>query len=218
MAGGQERVLRRRIRSVQRRRNHEGHGAHRRVPDLASQNRISANRPYRAGWPASWSRRLRRPGGGAKLLGTPEQVNSWWSSPSVADRGLSGAYNPVLRATSASSTVTAGGGHRRLFSVGKKAQGYLRFRGYEVERSFIGSATARVLRRPGRRSVAAARSWRRGRPGPARVHPLHSAGTRASPPSSSCRCPTPTRGVRGGDESPNQEKPASRATPNSSPS
>ena len=58
----------------------------------------------------------------------------------VADRGLCGAYNTsVLRATERLlAQGRADGVEYRLFTAGKKAQGYFRFRHQPVERSFIG--------------------------------------------------------------------------------
>ena len=58
----------------------------------------------------------------------------------VADRGLSGPYNSsVLRATERLvAELGRDGTEVRLFSVGKKAASYFRFRGQPVERAFIG--------------------------------------------------------------------------------
>jgi F-type H+-transporting ATPase subunit gamma len=58
----------------------------------------------------------------------------------VADRGLSGPYNSsVLRATERLVAKLQGEGvDVRLFTVGKKAQSYFRFRGQEVEGAFLG--------------------------------------------------------------------------------
>jgi F-type H+-transporting ATPase subunit gamma len=58
----------------------------------------------------------------------------------VADRGLAGPYNTsVLRATEHLLADLAGEQvETRLFTCGKKAQSYFRFRGQEVERAFVG--------------------------------------------------------------------------------
>ncbi len=58
----------------------------------------------------------------------------------VADRGLCGGYNTsVFRATERLLASQASDGiESRLVTVGRKAQGYFRFRGQDVERSFIG--------------------------------------------------------------------------------
>ena len=58
----------------------------------------------------------------------------------VADRGLCGGYNTfVFRATERLlQGFDAEGTEWRLFTVGKKAQSYFRYRGQEVEQSFVG--------------------------------------------------------------------------------
>jgi F-type H+-transporting ATPase subunit gamma len=144
MAGGQERVLRRRIRSVQSTRKitkaMELIAASRIV---RASSRIAANRPYREGM----QRILRAvveddPNVAAKMLGTPESPQRVGIVAIVGDRGLAGSYNSgVLRAT---ERLVAE--YRRanvevvLWSVGKKAPPYLRYRGIEVARSFAGMA------------------------------------------------------------------------------
>jgi F-type H+-transporting ATPase subunit gamma len=75
-----------------------------------------------------------------RLLGTPEQVERVAVLSIVADRGLCGGYNTmVFRAT---ERLLAGfgndGAEVRLFTVGKKAQGYFRYRRQAVEQSFTG--------------------------------------------------------------------------------
>jgi F-type H+-transporting ATPase subunit gamma len=101
MAGGQERILRRRIKSVQ------STGKITKAMELIaasqisrSQARIVANRPYRQGM-----RRiiveaaLADPAGAAKLLATPTDVDAAIVLVVTGDRGMSGAYNSAaLRA------------------------------------------------------------------------------------------------------------------------
>lgn len=57
-----------------------------------------------------------------------------------SDRGLAGAYNSsVIRM--AEATIIAhqqAGREARVYVVGKKAQSYFRFRGYRIERAFLG--------------------------------------------------------------------------------
>jgi len=57
-----------------------------------------------------------------------------------SDRGLAGAYNSnVLRnAESRLLELKRGGTDARLFVVGKKAHSYFRYRGYQIERAFLG--------------------------------------------------------------------------------
>src|SRR5580704_4575623 len=144
MAGGQERVLRRRIRSVQSTRKitkaMELIAASRIV---RAQARIAANRPYRYGM----ERILRvtaaaDPAAAKKLLGTPESTTRVGVLAVVGDRGLAGGYNSgVLRATERLVVEhQANGAEVTLWTIGKKAPGYFRYRGIEVARSFPGVA------------------------------------------------------------------------------
>ena len=102
MAGGQERILRRRIKSVQATRKITKAMELIAASQISkSQARIVANRPYRDG--------MRRiiieaatgdPAAAKKLLATPEKVDTALVLVITGDRGLSGAYNSsVLRAT-----------------------------------------------------------------------------------------------------------------------
>ena len=144
MAGGQERVLRRRIRSVQSTRKitkaMELIAASRIV---RAQARILANRPYREGM----ERVLRitaaaDPQAAKRLLGTPESPQRVGILAVVGDRGLAGSYNSgVLRLTErAVAEYRAAGTEVTVWSVGKKAPAYLRYRGIDVAQSFPGVA------------------------------------------------------------------------------
>jgi F-type H+-transporting ATPase subunit gamma len=144
VAGGQERVLRRRIRSVQSTRKitkaMELIAASRIV---RAQARIAANRPYRDGM----ERILRQviaedPTLAEKLLGTPEAPSRVGILAIVGDRGLAGSYNSgVLRATERLiADYRSRGAEVTLWTVGKKGPGYFRYRGIEVARSFPGVA------------------------------------------------------------------------------
>jgi F-type H+-transporting ATPase subunit gamma len=144
MAGGQERILRRRIRSVQSTRKitkaMELIAASRIV---RAQARIAANRPYREGM----ERVLRvtaaaDPQAAAKLLGTPESVNHVGILAIVGDRGLAGSYNSgVLRTTERLvAEHRANGAEVTVWSVGKRAPSYFRYRGIDVAESFVGFA------------------------------------------------------------------------------
>jgi F-type H+-transporting ATPase subunit gamma len=75
-----------------------------------------------------------------RLLGTPDDVSSVLVLCVVADRGLCGGYNSnVFRATERLLVEKREAGiETRLVTVGKKAQGYFRFRGIEVAESFLG--------------------------------------------------------------------------------
>ena len=144
MAGGQERILRRRIRSVQSTRKitkaMELIAASRIV---RAQARIAANRPFREGM----ERILRitaaaDPQAAAKLLGTPETISRVGILAVAGDRGLAGSYNSgVLRTTERRAAEhRANGAEVTVWSVGKKAPGYFRYRGIDVAESFIGFA------------------------------------------------------------------------------
>jgi F-type H+-transporting ATPase subunit gamma len=144
MAGGQERVLRRRIKSV---------AATRKITKAMeliaasqiqrAQARIAANRPYREGMARIIVEAAKGdPHAAKKMLGTPEKVERALILVVVGDRGLSGAYNSsVLRAAERLLLELKGQGTlTRLLVVGKKAGPYFRFRGQDVELSFQGFA------------------------------------------------------------------------------
>ena len=142
MAGGQERILRRRIRSVQSTRKitkaMELIAASRIV---RAQGRIAANRPFREGM----ERVLRLtaaadPTAADKLLGTPESPQHVGLLAIAGDRGLAGSYNSgVLRATERRvAEHRANGAEVTVWSVGRKATAYFRYRGIESADSFTG--------------------------------------------------------------------------------
>jgi len=78
----------------------------------------------------------------AKLLGTPEVVRRVGILAITGDRGLAGSYNSgVLRATERRvAEHQADGADVTVWSVGKKAPGYFRYRGIELAQSFVGFA------------------------------------------------------------------------------
>ena len=142
MAGGQERVLRRRIRSVQSTKKiTKAMELIAASQIVRAQNRMHANRPYRAGMARIALEAAREdPAAAEKLLGTPAERAKVAVLAIVADRGLSGPYNSsVLRATERlMADLQREGVTVSLYSVGKKAQSYFRFRGQRTERSFTG--------------------------------------------------------------------------------
>ena len=142
MAGGQERVLRRRIRSVQSTKKiTKAMELIAASQILRSQNRMTANRPYRLGMARIVVEAAKGdPTAAEKLLGAPENRRKVAVLAIVADRGLSGPYNSsVLRATDRLvAELRRGEVETLLFSVGKKGQSYFRFRHEEVARSFVG--------------------------------------------------------------------------------
>ncbi len=144
MAGGQERILRRRIRSVQSTRKitkaMELIAASRIV---RAQMRIAANRPFREGMQRVLRLTVEADATAAKnLLGTPESPRHVGILAIAGDRGLAGSYNSgVLRATERlAGEHRSNGAEVTVWPVGKKAPPYFRFRGIEIARSFSGFA------------------------------------------------------------------------------
>lgn len=141
MAGGQERILRRRIRSVQSTmkitRAMELIAASRIV---RAQGRVEAARPY--------SEQITHvianlAGGGSELdspLLVPREVRRVAYVVLAADRGLCGAYNTsVIRAAERSLQARAAQGREYgLVLVGRKAESYFRFRDYDIDAAFSG--------------------------------------------------------------------------------
>lgn len=142
MAGGQERILRGRIRSVQATkkitRAMELIAASRIVK---AQQRVAAAVPYSdqitdvvkdlaAGGASSQS----------PLLASRPEVKTTAYVVITADRGLCGGYNAGVQ-RAAEGEIKAGvlkGSDYAVVTVGRKAQGYFRFRGYKIARSFGG--------------------------------------------------------------------------------
>jgi F-type H+-transporting ATPase subunit gamma len=142
LAGGKERALRRQIRSVQSTKKitkaMELIAASR---ILKAQQRVAAARPY--------SERITEvirnlaaagAGRGSPLLAERDHVNTVAYVVVAADRGLCGAYNSsIIRAAERSmQRQRAEGRETRLITVGKKAQSYFRFRGWEIDQAYVG--------------------------------------------------------------------------------
>jgi F-type H+-transporting ATPase subunit gamma len=142
MAGGQERILRRRIKSIQSTKKiTKAMELIAASQIVRAQGRIAASKPYQLGMARIvLEAALADPTAAGRLLGTPEEIHKVAILTVVADRGLCGGYNTsVFRATERLLAEDAAAGvDVRLFTVGKKAQGYFRFRGQPVEQSFLG--------------------------------------------------------------------------------
>ena len=142
MAGGQERILRRRIKSIQSTKKiTKAMELIAASQIVRAQGRIAAAKPYQEGMARIvLETALGDPAAAGRLLGTPEEVRNVAVLSVVADRGLCGGYNTmVFRATERLlAGYVADDVSTRLFSVGKKAIGYFRFRGQAIERSFTG--------------------------------------------------------------------------------
>ena len=142
MAGGQEKVLRRRIRTVQSTkkitRAFELIAASQIV---RAQNRLTGFRPYLKGIAEILAEAAADAGDTAgRVLGVPESPQRVLVLAVVADRGLCGAYNAnVLRlAERTVRGLVASSVDNALMSVGRKAQSYFRFRRIPLEQSFSG--------------------------------------------------------------------------------
>ena len=142
MPRGEERVLRRRIRSVQATqkitRAFELIAASQIV---RAQARIAAAAPYQRGIAEVLAEAAADAEESAgRFLGVPDSPGRVLLLAVVADRGLCGAYNVnVLRQTE--RTLRAGiaaGVEYRMMTAGRKAQSYFRFRRIDVEQSFTG--------------------------------------------------------------------------------
>jgi F-type H+-transporting ATPase subunit gamma len=142
MAGGTERVLRRRIKSVQSTKKitkaMELIAASR---IMKSQQRVNAARPY-SEQITEVIRNLAAAGagGGSPLLQQRDDVQTVAFVVVAGDRGLCGGYNTnVIRtAERAMAALRAEGKQTRLVTVGKKAGAYFKFRGYAIDAEFLG--------------------------------------------------------------------------------
>jgi len=142
MAGGQERILKRRIRTV-----HATQKITRAFELIAAsqivraQGRIAGAGPYRRGIGEVLAEAAADAGHNAgRVLGVPDSPQRILVLVVVADRGLCGAYNAnVLRLTERMVRAgTARGIEYRILTVGRKAQAFLRFRHIDIEQSFTG--------------------------------------------------------------------------------
>lgn len=139
MAGGEERELRRRIRSV---------GATRKITRAMeliaasemtrAQGRIAGSRPYVQGIEKVLEATAAEAVGAARFLGRPEQVDHALLVAIVSDRGLAGGYNNnVLRTALRHMREREGDGTTyRLVSVGRKATSFFTFNGRNVLESY----------------------------------------------------------------------------------
>jgi F-type H+-transporting ATPase subunit gamma len=142
MAGGQERILKRRIRSVQSTkkitRAMELIAASRIVK---AQARVQAARPY-SEQITQVIHHLAEGGAGVSspLLQPREEVRKVAYVVLTADRGLCGAYNTsvIRQAERSLKAQQAQGRDYSLILVGKKADSYFRFRRYRIDAAFAG--------------------------------------------------------------------------------
>ncbi len=142
MAGGQERILRRRIRSVQSTKK-----ITRAMELIAASRIVKAQARVQAAQPYSDKitevvQDLAAAGAGtdSPLLVPRPEINRVAHIVVAADRGLCGAYNSsVLRAAEGSMRdQDALGRDYALFVVGRKAESYFRYRNYRLDGVFTG--------------------------------------------------------------------------------
>jgi F-type H+-transporting ATPase subunit gamma len=145
MAGGQERILRRRIRSVQSTkkitRAMELIAASRIVK---AQARVAAAVPY-ADRITDVARHLQESGGSSHPLLLPRpEIRKVALVVIGADRGLCGGYNSsVIRAAEAEIREHARAGRDyTLVTAGRKVEGYFRFRNYRISASYAGFSSS----------------------------------------------------------------------------
>jgi F-type H+-transporting ATPase subunit gamma len=142
VAGGQERILRGRIRSVQATKK-----ITRAMELIAASRIVKAQQRVIAAVP--YSDRITEvvrdlaaagAGEGHPLLDGRNEVKTVCYVVLSADRGLCGGYNAgVLRATEGEIKRDAlQGRDHQVVAIGRKAEGYFRFRGYNIAKSFSG--------------------------------------------------------------------------------
>jgi F-type H+-transporting ATPase subunit gamma len=142
VAGGVERVLRRRIRSIQSTkkitRAMELIAASRIV---RAQQRVVAARPY-SDQMTQVIRNLAKAGAGLNqpLLVPRDEIKTVGFVVLTADRGLAGGYNANVERTAerAIAREQAAGRDYRMIVAGRKGQGFFRFGGFRIDSAFTG--------------------------------------------------------------------------------
>jgi len=141
MAGGQERILRGRIRSVQATKK-----ITRAMELIAASRIVKAQQRVAAAVPYSEQitevvKDLAAAGGASQSpLLSGREVKTTAYVVITADRGLCGGYNAgVQRAAEGEiKQDVLKGSDYTVIAVGRKAEGYFRFRGYTIDRTFAG--------------------------------------------------------------------------------
>jgi F-type H+-transporting ATPase subunit gamma len=143
MPGGQERVLKRRIRSIESTKK-----ITRAMELIAASRIVKAQARVRAARPYSEQiteviRNLASAGGtevDSPLLERREQERKVAFVVLTADRGLCGAYNSsVIRAAERGMQAESSRGRETaLVTIGRKAESYFRFRGHPIDHVFTG--------------------------------------------------------------------------------
>jgi F-type H+-transporting ATPase subunit gamma len=107
---------------------------------VAAQQRVSAAQPYTDKMNEVIRNVAAASGGASHPLLDARDVKTAGVMAVTSDRGLAGAYNSsVLRMAEAHLIgLKETGVDTRVYAVGKKAQSYFQFRGYQIEQAFIG--------------------------------------------------------------------------------
>ena len=140
MAGAQLRDTRRRIKSVEATKKITRAMeliAASRIP--RAQARVIASQPYTAKL-VEVIENVSAAGAGEHELLARRPIQTVGLLVVSSDRGLAGAYssNIIRLAESRVAQLSAEGKDVILYTVGKKAQSYFRYRGYRIERAFLG--------------------------------------------------------------------------------
>ena len=141
MASAELRQIQRRIRSVQSTRKitraMELIAASRIV---RAQARVQAAEPYVTKLGEVIRNAARAAGGSRHMLLEAREATTVGVVVVTSDRGLAGAYNANIYRLAERTLIEHrnAGRDTRLYTVGKKAQSYFRFRGYVVHQSFVG--------------------------------------------------------------------------------
>ena len=146
MAGGQERILRSRIRSVQATKK-----ITRAMELIAGSRIVKAQQRVAAAVP--YSERITEvvkdlaaggAGGSSAFLKSRDEIRTTCYVAISADRGLCGGYNAgVLRATEGEVKADVLASKNYLVvPIGRKAENYFRFRAYKASKSFTGFSDA----------------------------------------------------------------------------
>jgi F-type H+-transporting ATPase subunit gamma len=143
MAGGQERILRGRIRSIQATKK-----ITRAMELIAASRIVKAQQRVHAAVPYSELitdvvKDLAAAGGttaASPLLAGRDEVRTTAYVAIAADRGLCGGYNAGIQraAEGEIKADVAAGKDYRIIAVGRTVEGYFRFRGYRIDSSYTG--------------------------------------------------------------------------------
>jgi F-type H+-transporting ATPase subunit gamma len=139
VASGRERVLRRRIRSIEATKKIT-HAMELIAASqiVRAQNRIARNRPYVSGLREAFRITVDDATEPTRLVGEPQETGRVALLVAVSDRGLAGAYNAnVLReADRRLASIERDRGEATLVTVGRRAESYFRFRRRPIAKTF----------------------------------------------------------------------------------